>query len=279
MELHQLMEGGPVVTSTSTRSWDSIARRYVEHDTLPQETFGPLRQDLRDGKVTVNDARRAEGLAPHPSNVLRPRTEDEFPYIRSLIANDNKSTTPRADRRGAYITTYKGRFWPFAPQAADVFIEDIAHSLSMQCRYAGHGERFYSVAEHSVHLARWCQKFGSHVALTALLHDATEAYLVDVPRPVKAHLVGYKEAEIEVWRAIAKRFDLDINLPTVVHEADGRICADEMRANLHEVDPNVGPPLGVTLEFWTPGVAEIYFLDMFSKLVEAAKVEKMGEAA
>ncbi|MER9697684.1 hypothetical protein [Mesorhizobium sp. M0146] len=256
-------------------SWDSIARRYVEHDTTAQETFGPLE--------------------------MRPRTKDEFPYIRSLIAkqavevgavpaaNDNAadqrvinrepsaftSTTPRADRRNAYITTYTGRFWPFDPQAADVNIEDIAHSLSMQCRYAGHGRAFYSVAEHSVHIARWCMKFGPHTALTGLLHDATEAYLVDVPRPVKAHLTGYKEAEAGVWKAIADKFNLGYVLPSVVHLADGRICADEMSQNLHEVDPNVGPPLGIQIQCWPPGVAEIYFLDTFRKL----SAENMRAAA
>jgi hypothetical protein len=226
-------------------SLDSVARRHVEAGATAQETFG---ETGLYGKYTPVE------VAAVPA------------------ANDN-------DKRNAYITTYTGRFYPFNPKPEDVHIEDIAHSLAMQCRYAGHGKRFYSVAEHSVHLARWCMKFGAHTALTALLHDATEAYLVDVPRPVKAHLAGYKDAEAAIWNAIGIKFDLDIELPTVMHVADGRICADEMQQNLWEVDPSVGPPLGITLEFWPPEQAELYFLDRFKKLTAAIAAENMRAAA
>lgn len=209
----------------------------------------------------------------------RPRQEDEFPYIRSLIANDNLRTVAGAtERKGDYISTFTGRFWPMDPRSYEVRIEDIAHSLAMQCRYAGHGRRFYSVAEHSVRIARWLSLHEPVVALCGLLHDATEAYLVDVPRPVKKHLAGYKDAERQIWIEIAERFDLPWELPAIVHEADSRIIADEMYQNLWEVDPGYNNPLGITLEFWPPETAELYFMDTFKKLM-ALRGENMRVAA
>lgn len=255
---------GRIAFGRPTKHWDAIARRYVEGapDDLPATTFGPL------GDYCVEVAERHEKapnyglpIGPGPSAYLR------GPHGRAYPAGAPANTnTPRADRKAAYITTYRGRFYPFAPTPEDVNIEDIAHSLAMQCRYAGHGRRFYSVAEHCVHIARWLEPMGRDVALAGLLHDATEAYLVDVPRPIKAHLPGYKEAEAAIWLVIADAFDLDRVLPTVVHVVDSRIIADEMAQNLHEVDPNYTDPLGVRLEFWSPDIAKMYFLDSFRKL-------------
>src|SRR6266700_4788978 len=102
--------------------------------------------------------------------------------------------------RGDWIQTAMGRkFWPMDPRSGEVFIDDIAHALSMLCRFGGHCIRFYSVAEHSVLLSRVAEP---RFKLWALLHDASEAYLADVPRPVKPALVGYKDAEERVQRAI-----------------------------------------------------------------------------
>lgn len=174
-------------------------------------------------------------------------------------------------RFGSPIHTFTGReFWPMDPRAADVDIEDIAHALSMQCRYAGHGLQFYSVGEHSVRVAGWLSFTGEprSTILQGLLHDATEAYLVDVPRPVKAFLVGYREAEAKVWEAVAQRFDLPLALAPAVHQADNRIIADEMAQNMVKPDPAYNDPLGITLQFWSPKEAEAQFLSTFYKLTE-----------
>lgn len=180
--------------------------------------------------------------------------------------NDNQ---PRIQN---YITTYTGRFYPTDPRAADVRIEDIAHSLAMQCRYAGHGKRFYSVAEHSVHIARWLRLHAPDAALAGLLHDATEAYLVDIPRPVKAKLSEYKDIERRCWYAIAEAFGMSPIMPEVVHEADSRIIADEMQQNLWEVDPSYDDPIGITLQYWSPDEAETEFLLEFVRLTDARRV-------
>ncbi|RUV69652.1 MAG: hypothetical protein EOR26_05075 [Mesorhizobium sp.] len=167
-------------------------------------------------------------------------------------------------RVGGSLYTFSGkRFWPLDPMPDELVIEDIAHALSLQCRYGGHCVRFYSVAEHSVHLAR-------HVSppnrLWALLHDASEAYLADVPRPVKSHLTGYRDAEAGVMAAVVARYGLACTMPDEVHQADNRIIGDEMRQNMHEVDPAYGQPLGITLRFWTPEQAECEFLGEFARL-------------
>lgn len=109
-------------------------------------------------------------------------------------------------RRGDWIQMHSGiAFWPMDPRADEVRLEDIAHSLSLLCRFGGHCSRFYSVAEHSVHVARLCSP---EVALWGLLHDASEAYVVDLPRPIKRQLPEYAEIEGLVQFAIAEHFGL-----------------------------------------------------------------------
>lgn len=172
---------------------------------------------------------------------------------------------------GDWMQTYTGEaVYPLSLRPQDVDIRDIAHSLSMQCRYAGHSQRFYSVAEHSVHVARFCRQYGPEAALEGLLHDATEAYIVDVPRPIKPFLTGYKEAERRVSHAIAERFDLYMaGHPSIVHEADNRILHDERAALMAPCSRDwslTGQPLGVTIECWSPDRAEREFLALFSEL-------------
>lgn len=172
-----------------------------------------------------------------------------------------------AHRAGDFMQTYTGRqFWPMDPRDFEVDINDIAHSLSMQCRYAGHVDRFYSVAEHSVLLAEWVNQYDSDATLWALMHDASEAYLVDVPRPVKPFLTGYKAAESKVMAAICNRFNLPLRMPEIVHEADNRIIADEL-INLVPMDwhKQHNDPLGVTLKYWSPDMAKEKFIQAYYK--------------
>jgi len=117
-----------------------------------------------------------------------------------------------------YMCTISGKLVdPFDLKAKDVDIIDIAHSLSHLCRFAGHIKEFYSVAQHSVRVANACPV--EH-RLEALLHDATEAYLVDLPRPIKVRLKNYQETEERAWTVIAKRFDLMQKIPDCIKQAD-----------------------------------------------------------
>jgi len=180
-------------------------------------------------------------------------------------------------RIGNFMQVYSGKqFWPMSPRAAEVDIDDIAHSLSLQCRYAGHCLRFYSVAEHSVHVANWLrqQELPPRTVMQGLLHDASEAYLVDVPRPVKPFLPGYAEAEVGVMAAVAERFNIDLVLDEKVLEADNRILLDERAQNMAPGNYAGGwpelEPLGIELRCWSPAAAKEEFIETYWSLVEAA---------
>lgn len=185
---------------------------------------------------------------------------------------DGNYTIDEQHGRGDWMQTFSGKqFWPMSPRAEDVCIEDIAHALSMLCRYGGHCLRFYSVAEHSVLLSR---AVAPEHALRALLHDAAEAYLVDVPRPIKRHLGGYVAAEVRIMQVITQKFGLLDRAPGEVRQADSRILLDERRQNMTEGpawsrDVESLEPLGVRLQFWEPWRAAGEFLRAFGELTAA----------
>ena len=121
-------------------------------------------------------------------------------------------------REGDWIQTSVGvKFYPLDPRIEEINIEDIAHALAHQCRFSGHSKLFYSVAQHSCVVSDIIeQKKGEEVARAALLHDASEAYLVDIPRPLK-HLQAfsaYRSIEKQLERMIFRRFGID---PEVVN--------------------------------------------------------------
>ena len=97
-----------------------------------------------------------------------------------------------------YITTYTGEdFNPIKPDVNKIHIEDIAHALSLMCRANGHFRSFYSIAQHCINCANEAKArgFSDKVQKACLLHDASEAYLSDITRPVKKHLTKYLEIE------------------------------------------------------------------------------------
>ena len=172
---------------------------------------------------------------------------------------------PAAERVGDWMQTYTGRmFWPLDPRPEEIDIEDIAHALSLQCRFAGHCNRFYSVAEHSVLMSK---KVAPEHALWALMHDAAEAYCTDIVRPLKRSLIGYLEIEARIMTAICQKFNLSPVMPTEVKQADNQILNDERDQNMKPPPADWGlaqigakDPLGVQLEFWSPVHAEAHFL-------------------
>lgn len=169
--------------------------------------------------------------------------------------------------RGNWMQTYTGRrFYPLDPRPEDVDIADIAHALSMQCRYNGHVRRFMSVAEHCVLLSRLV---APEHALWALLHDATEAYVGDMVRPLKLHMPVYRAVEDGVMVAIAQKFSIDPAMPAEVKHADSRILLDERAALLGEPagDWEVpGQPFGIEIQAWSPDAAELEYRLRFAEL-------------
>ena len=233
--------------------------------------FWHVSEDCVDSSDTA--ARLAvEGCSLTPdeeAEIVADINSGRFPYLLPAPANDNKS-------RGPYITTYTGRFYFNDPRPEDFEIEDIAHSLAMTRRYSGHGKREYTTAEHSVHIYRWLteQAEDADTRLAGLLHDAPEALsgFGDAASPRKKECPHIASAEFWIWKdAIAPKFGLPIEMPDAVHEADRRICADEMAQNLWEVDPNVGQPLGIELEFWDFEWAKAEFLCAFREIQRVRK--------
>lgn len=157
------------------------------------------------------------------------------------------------------------QFWPLDPRPEEIHLEDIAHALSMLCRYGGHVRAFYSVAEHSVLVS---ENAAPELALAGLLHDASEAYLADIIRPVKRNLPGYAEIENRLMRAVCQRFGISEELLLAIKPIDDRIIEDERRALMGEPAGTWGDrePLGVTLLCLPPGQAKFLFLSRFEEL-------------
>jgi hypothetical protein len=178
-------------------------------------------------------------------------------------------------RTGDWMITHSGRrFWPLDPRPTEIDFRDIAHALSLICRYGGHVRRFYSVAEHSVLMARWFLERGDFTwARYALLHDGPEAYIGDMVRPLKGSMTLFRSVDRQIERAIFLRAGLGADpLPPEVKAADEAILGDEVRAlfrpeALAAADwlPAHGP-LGVTVVGDPPHVAEREFTVMFGRL-------------
>lgn len=136
-------------------------------------------------------------------------------------------------KRGDWITTFTGKqFYPFDPQPEEICIEDIAHALALTNRFGGHTPYPYSVAQHSYLLALAAPN-GNELA--ALLHDAPEAYLTDVPRPIKRNPAFSLISDVEdtIYKAIALAVPhLPPVIPDVVHEFDTRLLVTEAHALL-----------------------------------------------
>jgi len=192
---------------------------------------------------------------------------------RAIQVNKLMSTVDE----GAWIQTSSGRVFPILhPTADDVDIEDIAHALSNLCRFAGHTKEFYSVAQHSVLVSK-------HVppehALQALLHDAPEAYIVDLPRPLKhsGMVDGYKVVEDRVWAAVAEHFFLFEELDPSVKEADQRALFTEQRDLIgKQAKPWIGQlePYIAHIEPLSPKEAKSQFLARY-KWLEVQRAEKL----
>jgi hypothetical protein len=111
-----------------------------------------------------------------------------------------------------YLTTYTGRkFFPLNPEPHQIDIEDIARGLSKICRFCGQIKDFYSVAEHSIEVMHLVPH---ELKLAALLHDASEAYISDIPSPLKRQLEDYQKVEGLVEMAIDSKFGISWEDPS-----------------------------------------------------------------
>jgi len=181
-----------------------------------------------------------------------------------------------------HIVTYKGeRFTPLDPDINQIHIEDIAHSLSLMCRANGHIDYFFSVAQHSINCAVEAKARGctARVQLVCLIHDASEAYISDITRPVKYYLSEYKEIEKKLQDIIYIKF-LGSSLQEEEFEQMNQIDNDML---VYELDflmkgkriyPKV-PKLKSTpsLEYKNQTEAETEFLKVYYGIMHAGVIQ------
>ena len=175
------------------------------------------------------------------------------------------------DLKDCWVQTYTGKqFFPLDPDVNSICIEDIAHSLGKICRFNGHTTRFYSVAEHSVYVSR---NVSYENAMWGLLHDASEAYLIDMPRPLKPVLDGYKEIETRVCECVAMKFGLSWPMPEEIKRIDMSILHDEMLQVMSKKPAAwpqlVYPPLDITITGMGHQEATAWFLRRYEQLKDA----------
>lgn len=190
-----------------------------------------------------------------------------------LIVLPNMELRKKVKSKGYWIETFSGvRFDLIEPKEDDILIEDIAHALSNLCRFSGHTKVFYSVAQHSLML---CDLVEEKYRLQALLHDASEAYLSDIPSPLKFYLPEYRKIEDNLIKLIFRKFKTEYPISSHVH------LMDKVMVNVEHVllpyklawyyDDYINPKINmklpkVNLYFASQKKIEKNFLNKFSEL-------------
>ena len=177
--------------------------------------------------------------------------------------------------KNTWIQSHTGkRLWPVNPRVEDVDIEDIAHALSNKCRFTGHCNDFYSVAQHSVMVSEFVDR---SIAMGGLLHDAAEYMLPDVATPVKHQLKGFREIEEAALDAIFKKFGImDMRLSDSIMEEIKRADLQVLAIEARDLMPNkpedwclpfeADPYIQITP--WLPREAKRRFLSRYEQILD-----------
>ena len=173
-----------------------------------------------------------------------------------------------------YITTYTGKhFEPMHPDPKLICIEDIAHALSMNCRGNGHVTTFWSVGEHCICCAKEALERGlsKRLALACLLHDASECYMSDVPRPFKKMLPAYTKHEEKLLSLIYGKFlgtDLTAEEKKQLKQIDDDLLWYDLKELLGETSAGEAPEIHIVLEYGFRAFAEVEaeYLMLFGQL-------------
>jgi hypothetical protein len=167
------------------------------------------------------------------------------------------------------ILTYSGgRVNPLDLKPEEVNPIDIANALSKQCRYTGHTDWFYSVAQHCVIIHDYlaAQGYPDDILEWALLHDSDECYLLDLAAPVKHSAEGFgepfKKAAAKILKVVAERFDLELPEPPIVKQIDVQLRETELSVLFPRATDrhHYGDPLPVTILDWGPTEAKMQFM-------------------
>ena len=174
----------------------------------------------------------------------------------------------------SYIRTYTGvRFVPTEPEKEKIQIEDIAHALPMLCRGNGHVKTFWSVGEHCICCAKeaLARGLGARLALACLLHDASECYLSDIPRPFKESLPAYQKLEDHLLDLVYECF-LGSTLTEEEQRELKRIDDDllwyDLEVLLQEPQPRPEPEIHINLDYAVRPFLQVEeeYLKLFAKL-------------
>lgn len=155
----------------------------------------------------------------------------------------------------SYITTYTGKhFDPVHPLAELIDIRDIAHALSLMTRGNGHLKTFFSVGQHCLNCAREAEERGhsSRIILACLIHDASEAYMSDVPRPFKPFLPQYLELEDQLLDIIYTKYlgsPLTKEEEKILKDIDDDMLYYDLKILLNEPSDREAPDLKITLDY------------------------------
>jgi hypothetical protein len=181
------------------------------------------------------------------------------------------------------MRTYTGRFVdPMNLKVSDIDIMDICHHLSHICRFGGGTRYHYSVGQHSVLVSQvqctteclltkpYCPPpDASQHRRQKFAHDFTEAYLGDIPRPIKylPEFAAYRDAETKAHEVICQAFGIPAPMPPCVHTADNQLLVAEGAALMnYSYRKDYGAPGNVKIEPWTPEETRVRFMDRYREL-------------
>jgi len=177
---------------------------------------------------------------------------------------------------GNWILTHKGHAFSFNDLDSNVYdLDDIAHALSLMCRFGGMTDFHYSVAQHSCYMAEeiWRETHDPVQALDGLMHDAEEYVMGDMKTPLKNMMPEFRAMSAKVDRAIRRefhQFGVPFEMQPLTKEYDTRILLDEKYAMLPSDTPllewaieKTHKPLGIVIQKWSHGLAETRFRELF----------------
>ena len=144
-------------------------------------------------------------------------------------------------RKGKWMETYTGIFYPIDPKSEEVSLIDIAHGLSLICRFGGQCKHFYSVAQHCLNVCNDLEVLGydKQTQLIGLLHDASEAYICDIIRPFKPEIPEYRVFEERVENVIYERFGLpfpDEEMHKIIKFSDNEVLYNEVEQLMNNAE-------------------------------------------